>query len=163
MPNERIDFLRLSISPYTQEFLNCSWEWLNDPETKALTATPDFSRDQQLAWYSSLASKKDYLIWGVKLDDKPIGVFGVKNIRDRNGEYWGYIGSKELWGSGIGTWMMQQVLELSTNAGLSRIYLKVLKNNVAAIRLYGRMRFNKYDSDQDFDWMERNIDCRNIT
>jgi len=162
MSNKRIDSLRLSISPYTQEFLDCSWEWLNDPEVKALTATPDFSREQQLAWYATLASKKDYLIWGVKLDTNPVGVFGVKNINNGSGEYWGYIGSKELWGSGIGTWMMQQVLDISAKAGLSRIYLKVLKNNVAAIRLYEKMQFNRYDADQEFDWMERGIDSRNM-
>lgn len=162
MSNKRIDSLRLRISPYTQEFLDCSWEWLNDPEVKALTVTPDFSREQQLAWYATLAAKKDYLIWGVRLDDNPVGVFGVKNINGGSGEYWGYIGCKELWGGGIGTWMMQQVLHLSAKAGLSRIYLKVLKSNVAAIRLYEKMKFNKYDADQEFDWMERGIDSRNM-
>lgn len=157
MPNEKIDFSRLSISPYTREFLDCSWTWLNDPEIKALTATPDFTREQQQAWYETLASKKDYLIWGLQLDGRPVGVFGIKNIAEGSGEYWGYIGSREHWGGGIGSWMLGKVLELAADAGISRIYLKVLKSNVAAIKLYEKMRFNKYDADGEFDWMERAV------
>ena len=86
---------------YNETFLEKSWEWLNDKEIKYLTFTPDFTREQQKEWFLSLKDKKDYFIKGVLYNDIPIGVVGLKNITDINGEYWGYIGEKEYCNKGI--------------------------------------------------------------
>jgi RimJ/RimL family protein N-acetyltransferase len=150
--------IALHISSISADFLELTWRWLNDPEIKALTDTPDFTREQQFAWFRGLASKTDYLIWGVWIDGAPAGVFGLKNISEGSGEYWGYIGEKEHWGKGVGTWMMSQALALASDIGISRLYLKVLKTNLGAICLYKKMQFNKYDSDERFDWMERAVE-----
>ena len=36
--------------PYDEAFLSLSWNWLTDPEIKALTMTPDFDRAAQARW-----------------------------------------------------------------------------------------------------------------
>ena len=51
MKNHQVAFVE-----YTEEFLDLSWEWLNDPEIKLLTMTPDFSREDQRAFFFQITS-----------------------------------------------------------------------------------------------------------
>ena len=121
---------------YNMTFLHKSWEWLNDPEIKTLTMTPDFTREDQLAFYNSLPDRKNYWIRGLMENDCPVGAMGLKHINNRNAEYWGYIGEKEFWGKGIGTFMMQQAIKKATELGLDQLYLFVDEENQRAKQLY---------------------------
>ena len=145
----------LAVVEYDRRFLAASWDWLNDEEIRALTHTPIFSRDDQERWFESLPSRNDYLVWGVELDGKPIGVFGIKNITSGTGEYWGYIGRKDLWGRGIGRWIIERALERAAAANLSRLNLKVVPTNSRAIRLYRDMGFVQTKSEEGLLHMER--------
>lgn len=145
----------LTVVEYDRRFLVASWEWLNDEEIRALTNTPIFSRDDQERWFESLASRTDYLVWGVELDGEPIGVFGLKNIASDAGEYWGYIGQKVLWGRGIGRWIIERALERAAAANLRRLYLKVVPTNTRAIRLYRDMGFVQTKAEAGLLHMER--------
>lgn len=88
---------RITLTSYDREFLDLSWIWLQDPEIKKLTLTSDFTREQQLQFFHSLKERKDYLIFGIQLGTRKIGVAGLKNIKNDIAEYWGYIGEKDLW------------------------------------------------------------------
>ena len=61
---------------YNIIFLDKSWYWLNDPEIKALTMTPDFSKEDQASYFKSLPKKyrdKDALaIYIENIEDKTI-------------------------------------------------------------------------------------------
>ena len=39
---------------FDREALQKSWEWLNDPQLKSLTMTPDFDQESQERWFESL-------------------------------------------------------------------------------------------------------------
>lgn len=41
------DYSKISLKLYNEDFLEKSWEWLNDEELKYLTMTPDFTRKDQ--------------------------------------------------------------------------------------------------------------------
>lgn len=94
---DKVDFVK-----YDAEFLSLSWEWLNDKEIKQLTLTPDMTREGQRKWFDGLSSRDDYFVWGLVYDGLPVGVVGLKHIdmNAREGEYFGYIGKKDLWGGG---------------------------------------------------------------
>lgn len=126
----------LSLTPYDEECLEKSWEWLNDPEIRFLTMTPEFSKADQRRFFNSLATRADYLIWAVSLDGKPIGAAGLKNHRESMAEYWGYIGEKALWGGGLGRSMLALVEQKGRSAGFSSLDLKVLAKNERALSLY---------------------------
>src|SRR5208283_2989 len=64
---------RLTFTRFDERFLEKSWEWLNDPEIKRLTLTPDFTRESQARWFARLPTMKDYLIWGLLHERTPIG------------------------------------------------------------------------------------------
>lgn len=128
--------MEIKLVDYTVDYLELSWKWLNDPEIKALTNTPDFSPDQQLKWFNSLASKKNYFIRGIEFSNIKIGVCGLKNITQSDAEYWGYIGDKQYWRKGIGTLILLEMEKKAKEAGCNSLWLNVLKSNSNAILLY---------------------------
>lgn len=128
--------LQLRLVQFDRGFLDKSWEWLNDTEVRELTMTPLFSKYDQLKWYQSLEQKTDYYIWGITCNNLPIGVCGIKNISDKSGEYWGYIGEKLYWGLGIGKWIMTSMKNEAIALGLSQLVLSVNISNKRAINLY---------------------------
>lgn len=140
---------------YDERFLNKSWEWLQNAEIRRLTMSPRFTKEQQRAWFARLGERSDYVIWGIEYDGKPVGAFGLKNINDGSAEYWGYIGEKELWGRGIGRWMVEQAVERGRERGVDNVYLKVSQENTRAINLYKRCGFEARKLEDDVVWMDR--------
>lgn len=151
----------IQFEEYSEEYLEKSWNWLNDIEIKKLTNTPDFTKEQQVKWFENLVQNDTYKIWGVSYNGIPIGVFGIKNIDcdKKNGEYWGYIGEKKYWGKGIGTIVLTEILKkASEELGLNSIYLKVLIHNSVAIKLYEKLQFVKKTEVEDILIMEKKLD-----
>lgn len=139
----------LKLCDYDSVFLEKSWEWLNDPEIKYLTNTGDFSKNDQQDWFKNLPNLKNYKIWGVTYGQKPIGVFGIKNIQHGEGEYWGYIGEKDFWGAGLTNTIIDLIIDEARRIGMTKLYLKVILDNVRAIKLYQKKGF--YISDKETD------------
>ncbi len=132
-----------SLVEYDLIFLKKSWEWLKNPELKALTLTPDFTQQDQEIFYNSLPERMDYWIQGIKEDAQPIGAMGLKNITKLEAEYWGYIGEKDYWARGIGSYMLEEALKKAKELGLQKIYLNVSAENERAKKLYEKMGFHK--------------------
>lgn len=153
--------MRIQFVEYDNDYLNYSWVWLNDPEIKALVLAPEITKEGQKQWFNKLRFRNDYYIWGVKNDDVRIGVVGIKNIdmRKKAGEYFGYIGDKNFWGMGIGANMIKHIIEFAKTKQLSKIYLKVSRNNTRAIHLYEKQGFilNSIKSDNELLYYLKNI------
>lgn len=147
--------MRIVFCDFDLDFLDYSWMWLNDLEIKRLTNTPDFTKESQLNWFNSLQHKSDYLILGVKIDEVPVGVCGLKNINNDDGEYWGYIGEKTYWGKGIGFQMMKKIEEIAMSKGLNSIWLQVLEKNERAIRLYKSLSYKIVSSNNNLIIMRK--------
>jgi len=147
----------LNIVAYDLTFLDLSWGWLNNPEIKRMTNTPDFTREQQLKWFAGLSRKLDYKIWGLKYNCKPIGVCGLKNITATNAEYWGYIGEKQYWGIGLGSAIMQLVEGEAKKAGLHFVWLSVISDNIRAIRLYRKNGYTEKNQQGGLIVMQKSL------
>lgn len=134
----------LTLVEYKENILEKSWIWLNDPEIKELTQTPNFSKDDQENWFKTLETSENYFIKGLKYHDEIIGVAGLKHI-DKNigtAEYFGYIGEKKYWGNGLSKEILTLILaEAKNQFQLKSVYLKVSCNNVRAIRAYENFGF----------------------
>src|ERR1700722_14823624 len=111
MALDAIKSSRLAFARFDEQFLEKSWEWLRDPDLKRLSMAPDFTREEQRQWFSGLAEKSDYLIWGLSCDGIPIGAAGLKHITKEAAEYWGYIGERHYWGIGLGREAMDFVID----------------------------------------------------
>lgn len=144
--------------PYDERYLELSWIWLNDPETKLLTMTPDFRREQQRAFFEGLPSRTGYHIWGVEVEGAgPIGAAGIKNVNGNTGEYWGYIGEKQFRGRGLGQAMLLRVEQKALELGLTRLTLLVLEKNEVAIAVYRKAHFSRTCSDGTVVRMEKTL------
>ena len=133
--------MRVKLVRYTARYLQHSWDWLKDDEIRFLTDSSNFTMEEQTTWYKNLKRKRNYIIWGVEYDSKPIGACGLKNICETDCEYWGYIGEKQYWGQGLGTEMMFLVEERVRQLGKGSIFLKVIHENQRAISLYKKQGF----------------------
>jgi RimJ/RimL family protein N-acetyltransferase len=134
---------KLSLVEFDQACLDKSWHWLNDPEIRALTLTPPFTRADQISFFKALPKRTDYVIWGVAIDEGKshqdvIGCAGLKNHRRTRAEYWGYIGEKRHWGKGLGRQLLDLVEQQARARGFEVLDLVVGKSNIRAFRLYRR-------------------------
>lgn len=135
--------MNIELVDFSEYYLNLSRDWLNDNEIKELTNTPSVSKKTQIDWFNGLADRNDYKIWGIEVDGKPVGACGLKNITEKDCEYWGYIGEKDYWGKGVGSHILSMLIGKARNKGLKSIWLKVLKTNIRAIKLYEKYGFSK--------------------
>ena len=112
--------------------------------------TPSITKKEQMECFLSLPYKEDYIIYGVEYNGKKVGAVGLKNIKDNSAEYWGYIGEKEYWGKKIGSKMMDAIVNIAKNNGITQVYLRVKKENTRAINLYLNKGFeNKEVKDEE--------------
>lgn len=131
----------IHVREYDRIMLEKSWEWLNDPEIKQLTLTPEMKKESQDEWFQNLRNRKDYFIVGVWRNDEPIGVVGIKNIVSSDGELFGYIGEKKYWGKGIGADMMKITIDKARDLGLTSVYSVIGTDNINSQRLHRRFGF----------------------
>jgi ribosomal protein S18 acetylase RimI-like enzyme len=136
-----IQWPRLSFGRFDKRFLDASWGWLQDPELKHLTMTPEFTREQQLSWFHALPRALDYFIWGITYLEKPIGAVGLKNVSGPSAEFWCYIGERGCWGLGLGREIVAFAEGEARAMGLSELWLQVRPDNVRAVRLYEKAGF----------------------
>lgn len=140
----------ITFEKFDEEYLNLSWNWLNDSEIKKLTMTPDMSKDSQLKWFNNIDKMNNYLIYGIAFDGKKIGAVGLKNIEDNiSAEYWGYIGDKNYWGRKLGPIIIMEMTKIALDIGIYRLYLKVGKDNERAKRLYESQGFLRHQITED--------------
>jgi RimJ/RimL family protein N-acetyltransferase len=149
--------MNIELVKYDRIFLSHSKIWLNDLEIKKLTNTPDFSDLEQETWFNSLKTRKDYLIWGIKANMQPIGVCGLKNITNKDCEYWGYIGEKVYWGKGIGRQIMDLMEKKAKEIHLKSIWLKVLNDNERAYKLYQNTGYIEERHENNLVFMRKNL------
>lgn len=132
----------IHLEPYDRDYLDLSWGWLRDPEIQALTLTPDFTREQQQAFFAALPGRSDYKVWGVASDDgEKIGAAGIKHIDGPNGEIWCYIGERAWWGRGIGGRIVELCEDRARDLGVERLIMIAAASNVRSVRAFEKMGF----------------------
>jgi RimJ/RimL family protein N-acetyltransferase len=120
---------------YTLDFLELSWNWLNDPDIKKLTHTPDFTKEDQKNWFENLEKTNSYKVWGVTANHTPIGVAGLKKISKTNADVFWYIGDSSFWGKGVGSEIASTISQKALLLGLKDIYADSLVENFKSINL----------------------------
>lgn len=128
---------------YGEKYKCLSWEWLNDPEIKTLTGTPDFTDAEQAAFFKSLPDREDYLCWGITYDGLPIGLYALKNIEKQQGDILLILGEKDYWNKGLGILLLDKLIEKARAKQWVSVNLQVEENNKRAIRLYENYGFRR--------------------
>ena len=133
--------IEIELREFDREALEKSWEWLNDPQLKSLTMTPDFDQESQEKWFESLKTRNDYHLKAGWYNGVPVSVYGLKHITGSDSEIFGYVGEKELWGKTIAIQMMQDIIDYARSRNLESLYCITLKENKRTYRLCSRFGF----------------------
>lgn len=149
--------MSIYLCEYNRKFLEKSYFWLNDPIIqKNMNINKEITREDQELWYNTLSNRKDYKIWGISFDDKPIGACGFRNISDKTGEITIYIGEKDYWG-GTGSIALELLEKKAIDLDLQILFAKVLKDNNRSYKLFLKKGFNYWDDNGDFYVLKKEI------
>lgn len=151
---------KISFVEYTSDFLDLSWDWLNDPEIKSLTMTPDFSREDQINFFNKLSSRTDYQISGIVVNGERAGACGLKHIKNGEAEFWCYLGLKRYWGRGLGADILQHAEKECAKLCVTLLHLKVSNSNSRAFKSYEKNGFVANFRSDDYTHMSKNISLK---
>jgi len=144
---------RLSLVDFDENFEELSFHWINDERIMRLIDAKPIDRKTQQTNLLSIRLRTDYYIYGVSIDDNSVGVAGIKNASEDDGELFCYIGDFLYVGKGWGNILIQEIISKAKELHLKKLYLKVLKNNERAIKSYKKNGFIESSDDNKFSYM----------
>jgi RimJ/RimL family protein N-acetyltransferase len=121
--------------------------WVNDRELIQYTNYfHPVSETEHDEWFKSVSINKGQVFFGIEDEDekKLIGTCGLFEIDEisRKAELRIKIGDKEYWGHGAGTNAVKLLVEFGfSSMNLNKIWLKVMKDNVRAVKSYEKVGF----------------------
>ena len=142
LETERLILEPISIKFCTTEYVN----WLNDKEVYQYLDTGGNYTLEGLYDYLIKYSENPVLFWTiiVKETNSHIGNIKIDPINQRNqiGEYGILMGDKNNWGKGYAKEASKAVINYCfKRVGLRKITLGVIKDNIAAVKLYELLGF----------------------
>lgn len=121
--------------------------WRNDREvTESLFSSRGITISEHRNWFDSYVKSGNRIEFMVikKDDGKKIGTIGLSNIDHRNqkAEYGILLGEKDEWGKGYAKEASIAIINYGfEELNLMKIYLRVFKDNTAAVNLYKKLGF----------------------
>lgn len=123
-------------------------KWRNQPFVRNMFLQKEIlTKEIHENWMSTMVKTKkvEQFIIYLKENDKAIGTVFLKNIdmENKQAEYGNFIGEPEYLGKGYGSDAGNVLIQYAFNQlNLKKIFLRVLKTNVRAIRAYKKMGFH---------------------
>lgn len=124
-------------------------DWMQDEEVNSF-----FQIDFKLKTYEDVlefvqTGTNQHNIHKAIVNDEDIylGTISLKNInyKEKKAEY-AIVIRKEFWGLGVASFATSEIINISKQLGLKKIYLTVLENNLNAIKLYEKFGFKRNSS-----------------
>ena len=139
----------ISLRALTEADILQTLSWHNQKDIRDLYIGHPFpvNREMEELWYKKiLTSNYPTTVFGIELitSQKLIGLTFLKNINNihRSAEFAIYIGDRVNRAKGYSKEATSKTLEfVFYNLGLNRVFLKVLKRNTIAIKLYEKVGF----------------------
>ena len=144
---------KVALGPVVEEDLDKFWFWVNDKTVTQYLSDRLFlgvyTRRMEEKWIRSvLEGDRNTLTFVILLKPRyeVIGVISLDKVNwiNRNAELGVFIGSKDLWGQGLGSEAIMLLLDYAFNVlGLVKVYLRVIEYNRRAIRAYVKVGFKE--------------------
>lgn len=119
-------------------------------ETEFMSRYPEeitVSVEAQSRFLQMIENDADNFMLAAYIDGRMVGNAGVTRIRDnmkyRHRATFGISLREEVCGLGLGTLMMQEILEIVKSTGIEQLELSVFADNLRAIHLYEKIGFVK--------------------
>jgi ribosomal-protein-alanine N-acetyltransferase len=138
---------RLKLEPISTKFCSTKYvNWLNDPEIYQYLDNGGSYTYNLLFDYLTKYTEQPVFFWAIitKKENKHIGNIKIDPINKNNqtGEYGILIGDKKTWGQGYAKEASKSVIDYCFKIlELRKITLGVIKDNIAAVKLYQNLGF----------------------
>jgi len=134
----------ITLKALSKDDISPFYKWINDDEVikYSLSLFSKINTKQEIdIWFSELIKDQKNINLGIflKSTNQLIGYAGIWDISATNmsGEYFIFIGEKQLWGRGIGTEVSRKLMKIGfSEYNLNRIMLTVIEPNIGAIKAY---------------------------
>ena len=127
--------------------------WKNQ-NRKAFFFQETITEVMQEEWFKSYLTDSDNFLFMVEKNRTPIGCVGFKLSREGADIYNCILGDERLKRHGIMSQALQMTCAFISTRSIKRIFLKVLKTNVAAQRWYLKNQFKKVSDHKQYDLLE---------
>lgn len=139
----------VTLLPFDEKYLSRVHEWINQPDLRELTNTEGpVSTFEHLRWYQQIMSDPKCRMFvigrGVGAEAVPAGMIALRHIdhRARSAEYSIYVADRASRRLGLAYEATVLILRFGfMRLGLNRIFLRVLKSNAPATKLYEKLGF----------------------
>ncbi|MDI3517669.1 MAG: spore coat polysaccharide biosynthesis protein SpsF [Thermotogota bacterium] len=143
LEGEKVGLKKLTEEELSQKYV----DWLNDMEVTKYLVSGKFPSDiEDVRRFIETANTPNRVTFAIYRKDTNEHVGNVKldhiDWTSRKADFGIMIGDKSSWGAGIGTEVTSLILEYAFDVlNLHRIYLGVLKENLAAVKTYQKLGF----------------------
>jgi len=142
----------ITLKPLSKSNVSPFFKWINDDDVikYSLSLFGKINTEKEIEnWFIGLINDKKIINLGVfvKSTNELIGYAGICDISETNksGEYFIFIGEKEIWGKGVGTDVTEKILRIGfAKYNLNRIMLTVSEPNIGGLKAYEKAGF-KYE------------------
>jgi len=145
LESDRLRYQPLDTSFTSEQYVS----WMNDEEVnRFLESGGDYTIDKLKDFLASV-EQRPMLFWAIvtKDENKHIGNIKIDPIswRNKTGEYGILLGEKSEWGKGYAKEASQRIVDFcfSDAVGLRRVTLGVVEDNIAALKLYEKLGFQR--------------------
>lgn len=143
LESERLTYVPVSLKHLSEDYV----AWLNDPDVyKFLETRGNYTSDKLKQFLEGCESNPN-LFWAIHIKTNNLHIGNIKidpvNLVHGTAEYAIMMGRKTEWGKGYACEASARVIDFCfKDIGLRKITLGVIADNVAAIHLYKKLKFN---------------------
>lgn len=150
----------IKIFPFTKlalEEKEMILKWRNNPVVRQqMVDSSIIPIKSHLEFIENLSIRKDRLYYLVKENGVNLGVISIVDIKENHGEL-GLYKNPDINQGGVGKILLNCIMQLALSNGISRLKLKVKRNNPKALHLYIKTGFTEIKEDSTFIYMEKEI------
>lgn len=128
----------ITLRNLTPQDLNALVLWRNDPAINRFLANRLMTRDEAEAWFRRLTAQPKIWLKAIINDGKTVGYAVVESVDEKNRkcEMAIAIGEADLWGKGIGTYVLKTMLAYAFETlHMHRVWAGVARGNERSERL----------------------------
>ena len=137
----------LELQPITSDDTDDILKWRNNENVKKYFIDQrEVRREDHIRWLKEKSETGRVVQFIISQNERHVGTVFLKNIdyQHRKAEYGIFIGEEDITGKGIGTAVAKRMTEYAfKELKLHKLYLRVLEDNIRAVRCYEKAGFQK--------------------
>lgn len=137
--------MNVTIRPITYDDTENIVRWRNsDFVNKRFLYRAQFTPESHNSWIKNMVETKKVYQFIISCDGKDVGSIYLRDVdlQNRKAEYGVFIGEKDYLGKGVGQAATKLILNFAfTELKLHKVFLRVLSDNIGAIKSYEKSGF----------------------